>query len=237
MPAATVVFDLDGTLIDTAPDLIDTLNFVLQREGIEPLALDAARPMIGFGVRVLLERGFDALGRSVAPADMDRMFDAYIEHYAGRIAKLSRPYPGLEDALDTLSAEGFTLAVCTNKLEWLSVKLLDELGLASRFAAICGQDTFRISKPDPVILNRTIEKAGGDPNRAVMVGDSVTDLRTARAAGIPAVLVDFGHLDQAGKALCPDRTISHFDELPGAVSELLGRAAAQAQTPLIGNLR
>ncbi len=228
MPAPTIVFDLDGTLVDSAPDLIDTLNYILRGEGIAPLPFELARPMIGHGARVLLERGFGALGRTCAPADMDRMFEAYIEHYAGRIAQLTRPFPGLEDALDTLAAQGCALAVCTNKLEWLSVKLLDALGLTARFAAICGADSFGMAKPDPEILRRTIEKAGGDPGRAVMIGDSATDVRTAQAARIPVVVVDFGYADHAEAALTPDRTISHFDALPEAVFDLLGLAATRA---------
>lgn len=228
MPSPTIVFDLDGTLVDSAPDLIDTLNFILRGEGITPLPFELARPMIGHGARVLLERGFDALGRTCAPADMDRMFKAYIEHYAGRIAQLTRPYPGLEAALDKLTAQGYGLAVCTNKLEWLSVKLLDTLGLTPRFAAICGQDSFGMAKPDPEILRRTITKAGGDPRNAVMVGDSETDVRTAQAAGIPVVAVDFGYPDGGLAALKPDRTVSHFDALPDAVFDLLRVAKARS---------
>ena len=227
MPSPTIVFDLDGTLVDSAPDLIDTLNFVLRAEGITPLPFELARPMIGHGARVLLERGFDALGRTCAPADMDRMFKAYIEHYAGRIAQLTRPYPGLDGALDTLTQQGCVLAVCTNKLEWLSVKLLDALALTPRFAAICGQDSFGMAKPDPEILRRTIAKAGGDPANAVMIGDSATDVRTAQAAGIPVVVVDFGYPDESLAALKPDRTISHYDALPEAVFGLLGSEPAR----------
>ena len=179
MNAPTIVFDLDGTLVDSAPDLIETLNFVLRGEGITPLPFELARPMIGHGARVLLERGLDALGRTCPPADMDRMFKAYIEHYAGRIAHLTRPFPGLEGALDALSAQGCVLAVCTNKLEWLSVKLLDALGLTARFAAVCGQDSFGMAKPDPEILRRTIAKAGGQgigtpPHEILLVIDGNT---------------------------------------------------------------
>lgn len=228
MPSPTIVFDLDGTLVDSAPDLIDTLNFILQGEKIDPLAFEQARPMIGHGARVLLERGFAALGRTCAPADMDRMYEAYITHYAERIAKLTRPFPGLENALDTLTRQGCVLAVCTNKLEWLSVKLLDELDMTKRFAAVCGQDTFGMAKPNPEILFRTIAKAGGDPSRAVMIGDSGTDVRTAQAARIPVVMVDFGYSDPADAALNPDRTISHFDRLPDTVRELLAAGSAKS---------
>ena len=225
----TIVFDLDGTLVDSAPDLIDTLNVILRAEGISPLAFETARPLIGHGVRVLLERSFETIRRPCPPDDLERMFKAYLDHYSGRIAQLTRPFPGLEPALDTLTARGCVLAVCTNKLEWLSRKLLDTLGLTSRFAAICGQDTFGMPKPDPEILRRTIVAAGGDPAFAVMVGDSVTDIRTAQAAQIPVVLTDFGYPDHIEAGLPPDRIIRHFDALPEAVFALL----AGARTPVL----
>ena len=180
MTGLTVVFDLDGTLVDTAPDLVDTLNVVFAREGLPPVPFDDARTMIGGGARRMIERGLAAEGRSFAPTDIDRLFGDFIDHYAAHIADRSRPFPGLEAALDTLTTGGARFAVCTNKLEWLSVKLLDALALAPRFAAICGQDTFGIQKPNPEILRRTIAAAGGSPERAVMVGDSANDIDTAR---------------------------------------------------------
>jgi phosphoglycolate phosphatase len=220
MPVLTVVFDLDGTLVDTAPDLVDTLNVVFAREGLPPVPYAEARTMIGGGARRMIEQGLTAEGRSFARADIDRLFAGFIEHYAAHIADRSRPFPGLETALDTLQAGGARFAVCTNKLEWLSVKLLEALGLAPRFAAICGQDTFGVMKPDPEILRRTLRQAGGSPERAVMVGDSANDIDTARAAGIPIVAVDFGYTEIPVSRLAPDRVISHFADLPAAIAEL-----------------
>src|SRR5882724_2803509 len=182
MPALTVVFDLDGTLVDTAPDLIDTLNMVFAREGLPPVPYAEARTMIGGGARRMIEKGLAAEGRSFGRTDIDRLFGGFIDHYAAHIADRSRPFPGLETALDSLQAGGARFAVCTNKLEWLSVKLLGALGLAPRFAAICGQDTFGVMKPNPEILRGTLRRAGGNPDRAVMVGDSRNDVDTARAA-------------------------------------------------------
>jgi len=138
----TVVFDLDGTLVDTAPDLISALNFVLDREGLPPVPLESARTMIGAGARRLIERGLEQDGRSDSPKDITRLTDDFIEYYAAHIADASRPFDGLESALDDLQANGYRFAVCTNKLEWLSKLLLDRLGLSARFAAICGADTF-----------------------------------------------------------------------------------------------
>ena len=221
VPAPTIVFDLDGTLIDTAPDLIDTLNVVLTREGLRPLGYAEARNLIGGGARRMIEAGLHAEGRALADTVVDRMFDDFIAHYGEHVADRSRPFPGLEAALDRLSAEGYRFAVCTNKLEGLSRRLLDALGLTSRFEAICGQDTFGIQKPDPEILLRTISQAGGELARSIMIGDSGTDVATARAAGTPVVAVDFGYSDPPVATLGPDRLISHFDALPDAVRNLL----------------
>jgi phosphoglycolate phosphatase len=225
MATRTIVFDLDGTLVDTAPDLIDSLNVLFAREGLTPIALDQGRGMIGGGVKRLIERGLSLQGRSFKPADIDDLFRDYVAHYAEHIADRSRPFPGVESALDALARRGDCFAVCTNKLAWLSVRLLDTLGLSARFAAICGQDTFGMQKPDPEILRRTIRAAGGEIDAALMVGDSATDIMAARAAGIPVVAVDFGYTEVPVAALKPDRIISHFDALPDAVSELMGSLA------------
>lgn len=220
LAAATIVFDLDGTLIDTAPDLIDTLNVVFEREGLPPVAYDTARNLIGGGAKTMILRGVQLEGRVLAPGRLEELFADFIAHYTDHIADRSRPFPGLIEALDELTARGARLAVCTNKLEGLSLLLLQQLKLADRFEAICGQDTFGIQKPDPEVLRRTIAAAGGDPRRAIMVGDSATDIRTARAAGIPVVAVNFGYSDKPVAEYEPDRLISHFAELPGSIAAI-----------------
>jgi len=216
----TIVFDLDGTLIDTAPDLIDTLNLILAQQGLPEVPYETARPLIGGGARGMIERALVIEERACSPADIDRLYRAFVAHYAERIADRSRPFPQLEAALDRLAEQGHRLAVCTNKLEWLSKRLLDTLQLADRFAAVCGQDTFGIQKPDPRIFRATVMRAGGEPRRAIMVGDSVTDIRTARAAEVPIVAVDFGYTDVPIATLRPDRIISSFAELPAIVDDL-----------------
>jgi phosphoglycolate phosphatase len=218
----TIVFDLDGTLVDTAPDLIDTLNLILSRERLASVPFETARVMIGGGARGMIERAVAAEGRSCAKPEIDRMFAAFVEHYAAHIADRSRPFPHLEATLDGLAAAGHRLAVCTNKLEWLSIRLLTALKLTPYFAAICGQDTFGMQKPDPEILRRTILRAGGELAEAVMVGDSGTDVRTARAAHVPVVAVDFGYNEVPIATLQPDRVISSFTELPGAIHAIVG---------------
>jgi len=220
MAALTVVFDLDGTLVDTAPDLVDALNVVFARDGLPPVEYAAARDMIGGGARRMIESALKLQGRVLADGAVDRMFADFITRYAAHIADRSQPFPGLDAALDRLAKRGCRLAVCTNKLEGLSRLLLEALGLSPRFAAICGQDTFGMQKPDPEILRRTIQAAGGALQRAVMVGDSGTDIATARAAGVPIVAVDFGYSESPIRDLHPDRLISHFSELADAVFAL-----------------
>jgi phosphoglycolate phosphatase len=221
--APTIAFDLDGTLVDTAPDLISALNHVLAREGLPPVPLKSARNMIGAGARKLIERGMELEGRFTSVEDIDRLTADFIAYYGDHIAEASRPFEGLEKALDELARRGCRLAVCTNKLESLSKRLLDALGLSSRFAAICGADTFGVSKPDPAILRQTIARAGGDLSSAIMVGDAGTDVGAARRAGIPVIGVTFGYTDVPIVELKPDRVIEHMRDLPAAVDELIRR--------------
>ena len=219
--ARIVVFDLDGTLVDTAPDLINALNFVLDREGLPPVPLHAARNMIGAGARKLIERGLELEGRAMSFEDVTRLTSDFIDYYAAHIADASRPFEGLESALDDLDARGYRFAVCTNKLEWLSKLLLDRLGLSSRFSAICGADTFGVSKPDPAILQQTVARAGGQLSAAIMVGDAGPDIGVARRAGIPVIGVEFGYTEVPIADLKPDRLINHMSELPAAVEALM----------------
>ncbi len=225
--ARTVVFDLDGTLVDTAPDLISALNFVLDREGLPPVPLLSARTMIGAGARRLVERGLELEGRSYSLKDVDRLTGDFIAYYAAHIADASRPFEGLEGALDDLGAQGYRFAVCTNKLEWLSKLLLDRLGLSSRFSAICGADTFGVAKPDPAILQQTVARAGGQLSSAIMVGDAGPDIGVARRAGIPVIGVEFGYTEVPIADLGADRLINHMSQLPAAV-ELLMAARSSA---------
>jgi phosphoglycolate phosphatase len=219
--ARTVVFDLDGTLVDTAPDLINALNYVLDREGLPPVPVHAARTMIGAGARRLIERGLELEGRAVALEDLDRLTRDFIDYYADHIADTSRPFEGLEDALDDLAARGYRFAVCTNKLEWLSKLLLDRLGLSARFSAICGADTFGIAKPDPAILRQTVARAGGEMASTVMVGDAGPDIGVARRAGVPVIGVEFGYTEVPIAELKPDLLIGHMNQLPAAVETLM----------------
>jgi phosphoglycolate phosphatase len=224
--APTLVFDLDGTLADTAGDLIGALNFVLAGEGIAPVPVEAARSLLGAGGRALIARGFKLSGRELTQARLDALVVDFLAHYNAHIADHSRLFPGVEACLTRCAAAGWRLAVCTNKYEHSSNLLLGKLGVADRFAFVCGQDTFGVGKPDPRPLLNTIGKAGGDPRRAVMVGDSRTDIETARAARTPVIAVDFGYTDVPVTELGPDRVISHFDALFEAAEALLADCSA-----------
>ncbi len=221
IPSPVVVFDLDGTLAETAPDLIASLNAVLASDRIPPLPLERARNLIGAGARALIERGYGAHGIQIPDVRAERLFQDFLTHYNANLCVGSHLYPGVERALKCLKEKGFTLAVCTNKFEGASVNLLKALNVFDYFSAICGRDTFAHHKPDPRHLTATIEAAGGDRRRAVMVGDSATDVETARAAGVPVICVPFGYCDGPVESLNPDRIVQHFDDLFDAVSALI----------------
>jgi phosphoglycolate phosphatase len=224
LDGVVVAFDLDGTLVDTAPDLMGTLNTVLGEEGLPPLAYETAPLLVGQGAKVMLERGFAADGHPLEEPAASRLFARFIAVYLGRIADQSRPFPGVIDALDWLEAQGAILAICTNKRTDLSLALLDALDLTKRFKAVVGADLAPRPKPDASHLLHTIELAGGHPKRAVMVGDSINDVLAAKNAGVPVVVVSFGYTDVPPKDLGGDVLIDRFDELQAAVLKLVPAA-------------
>jgi phosphoglycolate phosphatase len=220
-----VVFDLDGTLIDTAPDLIDSLNHSLGSGGVALADPAGFRTYAGQGGRVMIERAFAAQKKALVSDEHDRLYTLFLDHYNDNMPGKSRPYPGVMDAIARFEAAGYVMAICTNKPERFSKKLIDGLGMSRHFAANCGQDTFAFRKPDPRHLTETIRMAGGDPARALMIGDSRNDIDTAKAAGIPVVAVDFGYTDRHVREFEPSRIISHFDELTVDLAERLLAAA------------
>jgi phosphoglycolate phosphatase len=223
-----VVFDLDGTLAETAPDIMRTLNVILTQEGLPALPLERARELVGAGARALIERGFRVSGQPLDDETLERLFEDFLLIYADDVASHSHLFDGVLAALDTLSEEGYALAVCTNKPILHTRLILDHFGIAGRFAAVAGRDSFPFHKPDPRHLTLTIEAAKADPDRAVMIGDSRTDIATARAAGIPTICVPFGYTDVPIETLKPDLIIPHFDALPEAVRQVLGRVPAHS---------
>lgn len=228
MARPIIVFDLDGTLIDTAPDLLASLNHSLDSAGLPAVPSHGFRQHVGMGGRVMIEKAFAAAQRPLAGEEHERLLGVFLQHYGAGIPGASRPYPGVLDALDRFERAGFALAICTNKTERFSRQLITALELDRRFAAICGSDTFAYRKPDPRHLLDTIATAQGDADRALMVGDSRTDIDTAKAAGIPVVAVDFGYTDRHVRDFEPSAIISHFDELTPDLFARLSGASLQA---------
>lgn len=225
----TLVLDLDGTLVDTAPDLHATLNAVLAGQNLQPVAPEQVRAMTGAGARALLERGLAASGANADAARIDVLFEQFIAHYSTHIADHSRPFPGAIESLQRFTDAGWRLSVCTNKLEGLARLLLDELELTPHFTAICGGDTFAFRKPHPGHIIETIQMSGGDASLAVMVGDSAADINAAKAAAIPCIGMTFGYTDIPVAELGPDIVLDHFDGLYDAAERLLQASRAYAR--------
>jgi phosphoglycolate phosphatase len=208
-----LVLDLDGTLVHTAPDLVDTLNRVLNEEGVAPLGYERAIRTIGNGAKVMIEAGLAAQGEADSPARIDQLYARFLAHYEIHMTDRSVPFPGAVAAIDRFAAAGWTLAICTNKLERLSRDLLKRLSIADRFKVIAGQDTFGVRKPDARHLVETIRAAGGEADRAIMVGDTSIDIETAKRAGVRSVAVAFGYSAVPVGELGADAVIEHFDQL------------------------
>jgi phosphoglycolate phosphatase len=216
-PFRTIVFDLDGTLADTAPDLTAALNHALGELGRPSVPAADVRHMVGHGARALLGRGLAATGE-VSDALIEQGFPLFIAYYEDHICDHSYAWPGVEAALDALAADGVALSVCTNKLEGLAHRFIAEIGWEGRFASIVGGDTLPVRKPDPAPLFEAIARAGGGP--AAFVGDSITDTDTARNAGLPCVAVTFGFSDRPTEKLGANVLIDHFDQLVPALRGL-----------------
>jgi phosphoglycolate phosphatase len=225
MPAqlagCTIAFDLDGTLVDTVGDIHRALNQVLAQEGMPPAALADVRNFVGLGARALLVRAFGAHGIHHDEAKLDRLTDLYVEANAADISALSRPFPGVIEALDVLKGWGATLSVCTNKRRSLSVQLLTALRMQHHFAVIAGGDDVKNRKPHPDHFIHAIRAAGGDPAKSAMVGDSINDVLSAKAANAPVAIYAFGYTDTAPELLGADAVFKHFDELPDLAARLL----------------
>lgn len=224
MPDRAVIFDLDGTLVDTAPDLMGATNFVLGGLGRRALAMDEVRAFVGHGARALLTRGLAATGGLPEGYDVEPDYRRFVAYYSDNIAGASAPFPGIVRLLDRLKDEGFGLGVCTNKLEGLSVQLLEALDLAKYFGSVVGPDTLGIAKPDPKPFYEAVNRLDLDSPRALMVGDSETDILTARNAGVPVIGVPFGYTPRPVEDFGPDRMIAHFDEAYDAIQELFALA-------------
>ena len=212
MPVEALIFDLDGTLVDTAPDLMAATNHVLKTLKRRPISMEEVRSFVGHGARALIARGCEATGEPVDPRAIETLYQEFIIYYAANIAEHSRPYSGLLTFLDRCKAHGLVMGVCTNKLESLSVRLLHALDMAKYFDAVVGPDTTGIAKPDPKPFVETVRRLNRDPSKAFMFGDSETDIKTGKNAGVPVIAVSFGYAIQHVSHFKPDYVIDHYDE-------------------------
>jgi len=213
MAAACVIFDLDGTLIDSAPDLLGTLNVLMSDLGRRPLKLDEVRHAIGHGAKSLIRNGALLTGDALEEAEIDVLFEKYLAHYSANIVVKTKPFPGAREVLEALKQNGTALAVCTNKLDSLTHRVLEALNLKSYFDVIVASDTYEKMKPDPMGILNIMNETGAAPEATLFVGDSKTDLDAARAAGVDVVLVDFGYSKIPVYQLKPDAIISDLKDI------------------------
>jgi phosphoglycolate phosphatase len=221
LTGTTIVFDLDGTLVDTAPDLAAATNHVLGLLDLAPISVAQLHPFIGHGSKAMIDAGLRLHDAAVTADELTRLHDRFLAFYADNVAVGSQPFEGVPDLLDRLLAAGARLAVCTNKVERLSKLLLRELALEAKFAAVAGRDTFPVFKPAPGHLIGAILMAGGQVRRAVMVGDSEVDIAAAAAAKVPSIGVTFGYTPRPIAEFGPDALIDHFREFPAALKRVL----------------
>ncbi len=224
MHNATLVFDLDGTLVDTAPDLVAATNHALADLSLPPVPAETLRHAIGFGARRMIVVGLKETGVILDEPKIDRLLARFLAYYEPNLAQASRPFEGAVAALEKFRSEGARLAVCTNKRLALAEQLLAELGVRDLFSAVAGRDTFPVHKPHPDHLTGTIALAGGDRTVAVMVGDTGIDIETARAASVPSIACTFGYSDVPVATYEPDTIIDSYAELDTAVRKLLARS-------------
>ncbi len=222
----TIVFDLDGTLVDTAPDVTRAVNYALRRVGCRPVAQTQVRALLGRGSKALIATALESVGRPAqSDSEISALLRPFLEFYSANIAVESRPFPGAVEALSVLRRGGAQMAICTNKFEAMSRKLIAALRLEAYFDANLGGDSLPVRKPDPGHLLAAIAQAGGTPDSAVLIGDSRADAGAAKAAGVPVVLVGFGYSDVPVETLEADALIDHFSQLPGVLAALCQSSA------------
>lgn len=219
----TVIFDLDGTLADTSADLIAAANACFQELGHGPMLDPAADAPTAFaGGRAMLRLGLSRVTPDWSEADVDGQYPFLLEFYGDNLDRQTVLYPGVEPCLRLLTDQGYALGICTNKPEGLSESLVHKLGIRPYFKALLGADTLTVRKPDPVHLWETISRSGGDRNRAILIGDTITDRQAAENAGVPCALVTFGPTGRAVQDLSPEALLDHYDDLPDLVQRMLG---------------
>jgi phosphoglycolate phosphatase len=222
----TIVFDLDGTLVDSAPDLADALDELLIENGLEPLGLAAARKLIGHGISNLVRKGLAVRKQELSREALAQAVTRFQHHYAKRLPAKATAYPGASQCLSKLAADGWRLAVCTNKLESFSRAILKGLDLEHFFAVVAGRDTFGVAKPDPQHLLRTLPANRSASYQAIMVGDSEVDVETAKAARMPIIAVTFGYAKTPLVDLAPDALVDSYADIPAAILRLSVQTAS-----------
>jgi phosphoglycolate phosphatase len=220
----TVVFDLDGTLADTSGDLLAAANACFRDMG-EGDVLEAARDAGTAlrGGRAMLRLGMERMGRTADDPLIDEYYDALLYHYARDIDTHTKLYEGAMDSVAELKLRGYLVGICTNKPEGLAHELLTRLGIRDDFGSMLGADTLPVRKPDPEHLFETVRRAGGNPAQSLLVGDTVTDRDTSKAAGVPSILVTFGPAGEDMAALAPEALLDRYADLPDMVEHFLGK--------------
>lgn len=222
----TIAFDLDGTLVETAPDLIGTLNRMLAARDIPGMPVESAQHLVGHGALALLRHGFQEAGAPWHEAEAQALLDEFLADYICNIAEFSRPYDGVITTLERLAARGALLCVATNKRTDLSVALIAALDMTHHFAVICGPDRVSARKPDGAHIREAVSMSGGDPARAIMIGDGAPDVQAAKSAGVPSVVVSFGYTPIPAQDLGGDVLVDHFDEVEAAIDGLIAGVRA-----------
>ena len=216
----TVIFDLDGTLVDSAPDLADALDTVLVEQGLAPVGLAGTRALIGHGIAALVRGALIQRGCNPGEAEFSAVLERFLHLYGGQLSAKTQAYPGVGQALSALRHAGWRLVVCTNKREDFSRRILEDLGLLPEFDVIAGPDTFGVAKPDPAHLTRTLPQASPGPHLAIVVGDSAVDVAAARAAGLPVIAVAWGYARRPAFELGADEVVDNFEQVPATVEKL-----------------
>ncbi len=227
LAGATVIFDLDGTMIHTAPDLVRATNHAMAQSGLPHAPSEVITPAVSGGARAMIMAALHSAGKTPDQVELETLLKAFMAFYTANIAEESHPFPGLIDALDFFAAARVFMGVCTNKRHANAMLLLETLQLDGYFGAIVGADVLEVRKPHPDHLLETIRRSGGNPARAVMVGDSRPDIEAARAAGVPAIAVPHGYSPEPVESLAPDHIIKDLSELPGVVMGILGEGGAR----------
>ena len=222
-PSGTLLFDLDGTLVDSAGDLAASLDTLMAEKGLPPIGIDTGRQLIGHGIANLVRSALKLRSASEDEDDIAIDLARFMEIYGSRLTRLTRPYPGVVETLDVLKSQGWSMGVCTNKREKFAASIVEDLGLSTYFKVVSGPDTFGVGKPDPRQLSETVRAAGGW-HPAIFIGDSEVDVAAAKAAGMPVIALTYGYAKIPLDTLAPDALLSSFADIPHAIGNLVTKA-------------